>query len=154
MLDKPFAAKRAPSRLELCPVGAWPLRFDELVQPVLDARCVSCHKAGVEDAQAAAFDLTLKHSYGSLLGYADGDPRKLAFEKDYSEVGDCPSRQSKLLQLLTAEKSHHGVRLQAKERERLTTWMDTYAHRQGSYSPRQEEQLRALKRALVPMLEE
>ena len=154
VLDMPLAAKRAPSRLKLGPVGSWPLRFDELVQPVLDARCVSCHKAGVEHAQAAAFDLTPRHSYESLLGYADGDLRKLAFEKDYSEVGDCPSRQSKLLQLVTAEKSHHGVRLQPKELERLTTWMDTYAHRQGSYSPRQEEQLRALKRALGAMLEE
>ena len=54
----PLAALREPSQLTPGPDGSWPLRFDQLVQPVLDRHCVSCHKPGVENAAAAAFDLT------------------------------------------------------------------------------------------------
>ncbi len=94
---------REPSKLTPGPDGCWPLRFDQLVQPVLDRHCVSCHKPGVENAAAAAFDLTPAAAYKKLLEYADGDLRKLAFERDRSIAGQMPARNSKLYRLLTAE---------------------------------------------------
>ena len=103
--------------------------------------------AVAEDWQGSRID-------GLLIEYAEGDLRKLAFEKDQSMVGDCPARKSKLLDLLTQPKGHEGIRLGAADIERLITWMDTYAHRQGSFSENQEEQLRELKRKLAPMLAE
>ena len=38
-----IAASREPSKLTPGPAGCWPLRYDQLVQPVLDKSCVSCH---------------------------------------------------------------------------------------------------------------
>lgn len=141
----PAAAKRAPSPLTPEATGTWPLRYDVLVQPVLDAQCVRCHQPGYADALAAAFDLTPAKSYDTLLAYGDNDLRTLAFEKDRSEVGDCVARQSKLLALLTAEGGHEGVVLSGEDLDRMKVWMDTYTHRQGAFSEEQERQLVALR---------
>jgi hypothetical protein len=128
------------------------LRFDELVRPILDAKCVRCHWADSEDWLAAETDLTIGKGYAALLDYAQGDLRTLAFEKDRSFAGECPAANSQLWQLLTSGKGHHGVVLDAAERERLATWMDTYAHQTGSFSAEQEEQLRELRKELTPLL--
>jgi len=150
----PLAAAREPSRITPGADGSWPLNYARLVQPVLDRKCVACHKADGDNAEAALFVLTAGKSYDNLLNYADGDLQKLAFEKDRSLVGECPAGKSKLLQLITAKEGHYDVTLDADEFRRLATWMDTYAHRTGSFSPEQEDQLRQLRRDLAPMLNE
>jgi hypothetical protein len=149
----PLAALREPSKLTAGPSGTWPLKYEELVQPVLDRACVSCHRSGSGNAPAARFDLTAARSYDSLLGYADKDLRTLAFERDRSAVGDCPARQSKLLALLKAPGGHAGVHLDRDGLDRLATWMDLYAQRQGHFSPEQETALRALREQFRGMLE-
>lgn len=146
----PLAAVEGPSRLRPGPDGSWPLHYDRLVQPVLDQYCVSCHRPGADDAKGARFDLTPGKSYGRLIGYGGEDLKKLAFERDYSVVGDMPARKSKLMKLIAD--GHYDVPLDAEARERLITWMDTYAHRQGSFSPGQEERLRQLKGAWSDLL--
>ncbi len=150
----PLAATRAPAKLVPGPTGSWPLRYDELVQPMLDRHCTQCHGPQSEDAAAARFDLTAAVSYRNLLNFGDQDLHKLVFERDRSVVGECPAAQSKLLALLTAEDGHEGVRLGDEELRRLIVWMDTYGHLQGAFSPEQEEELRALRRTLAPMLAE
>jgi len=137
----PLAASRAPSPLEPGPEGSWPLRFDRLVQPVLDQHCVSCHRPDSDDAAAAALDLTAAKSYPSLLEFGDGDLRKLAFERDRSIAGEMPARSSRLYQLLTSPDGHYEAKLSPEDLRRLVTWMDTYAQRFGSYSDAQEQQL-------------
>ena len=149
----PVALGRTPSKLTAGPDGSWPLRYDRLVQPVLDQHCVVCHHPGSDNAQAARYDLTAARSYDNLLNYADKDLSKLAFERDRSTVNDLPARQSKLLALLRAEKGHEGVRLDADSLNRLIVWMDLYAQRLGHYSDQQEEQLRELRRKLATLLE-
>lgn len=149
----PLAARRAASRLSPGPAGSWPLCYSELVQPVLDQKCATCHRSDGDDPQAAAFVLSADRSYESLLGYADNDLRTLAFEKDRSFAGDCVARQSKLLQLIT-DKDHYGARLDADDLERLVTWMDTYAHRTGSFSSDQEAQLREFRQDVAHLLEQ
>ena len=148
----PLALLREPSQLTPEPDGCWPLRFDQLVQPVLDRHCVSCHKPGVENAAAAAFDLTPAAAYKKLLEYADGDLRKLAFERDRSIAGQMPARNSKLYRLLTAEPGHYEVRLPEEDRRRLAVWMDTYAQQSGSFSETQEQQLRELREKVSALL--
>ncbi|MCP4783473.1 MAG: hypothetical protein GY903_08415 [Fuerstiella sp.] len=150
----PLATQRPASRLLPDPSGSWPLRYDELVQPVLDRRCVGCHAPDSEDSVAAAFDLTPTASYDALMEFADGDLRKLAFEKDWSVVGDGPARNSKLLELLTRDAGHYGVQLSGEDFQRLVVWMDTYAQRLGSYSDDQEERLRELRHVVAPLLDE
>jgi hypothetical protein len=139
----PLAAREEPARLRLGPEGSWPLRYDQLVQPVLDRECVSCHRPDADDREAAAFDLTPARSYESLIHYADDDLKKLAFERDQSFVGECVAQNSKIMALLAA--GHHDVRLDAESLERLTTWLDTYAQRQGHFSAEQEQELHQLK---------
>ena len=53
-----LALARGPSKITPDVEGTWPLRFDTLVQPVLDQKCTSCHQASAPDAQAAKFDLS------------------------------------------------------------------------------------------------
>ena len=149
----PLAMTREPSRLTLDPPGSWPLDYAELVQPVLEKHCVSCHRPDSKDPKAARFDLTAAKSYGSLMSYADKDLEKLAFEKDRSIPGQCVAANSKLMALLTAPDGHEGVHLDPDSHARLVTWMDTYAHRQGHFSPEQAEQLRAFREELAGILE-
>ena len=148
---RPMAALREPSRITLGPAGSWPLRFADLVQPILDKSCVSCHKPGGENDKAARFDLTAKNSYANLLAFANKDLEKLVFEKNASLVGQCPASKSKLLAMLTDENGHEGVHLDEDSYNRLVTWMDVYAQRQGSFSERQEQELRELRMKLAAM---
>lgn len=150
----PIAMLREPSKLAPGPSGSWPLRYDELVQPVLEEHCVRCHEPGADDAKAAAFDLTPAKSYQNLLNYADKDLEKLAFERDRSIVGQTPARHSKLLVFLRDGDGHESVQLDDDALRRLITWMDTYAHRIGHFSDEQEAQLRRLRRGLASILEE
>jgi len=150
----PLASTRAPSKLKPGPAGSWPLRFDELVQPVLDRQCVRCHRPASREAKASKLDLTPAKSYDSLLTFGGQNLRGLVVERDRSVAGNCPARNSKLLALLTAEHGHEGVKLDKDSLRRLETWMDAYAQRLGCFSAKQEAQLREFREKLKPMLEE
>jgi hypothetical protein len=134
----PLALLEEPSKLTLGCEGSWPLRFDQMVQPVLDRHCTSCHSPTGESHE---YDLTGSKAHASLLAYANDDLRNLVFEKDYSLPGEGPSLRSKLLQYLVTDDLHREIELNADERERLYTWMDTYGHTQGAFSPEQEAEL-------------
>jgi hypothetical protein len=149
-----IAAHREPSRLTPGPAGSWPLRFDTLVQPVLDKSCVSCHSPGSNNEHAAHFDLTAEKSYQSLISFAAKDLEKLAFEKDVSIVGQSPAMQSKLFALLTRPDGHEGVHLDEESFERLATWIDVYAQKLGSFSEEQEQELREFRRNIRSLLVE
>ena len=151
---RPLATLREASRIKPGPPGSWPLRFDRLVQPVLDKSCVSCHGPAGDNAKAVALDLTGAKAYQNLLSFADKDLEKLAFEKDVSNIGQCPAANSKLLAVLTNHDGHEGVQLAPDSFNRLVTWMDTYAQRLGSFSDAQEEQLRRLRQEMAPLLAE
>ncbi len=149
----PRATTRPPSKLRPGPEGSWPLRYDRLVQPVLDKHCISCHSQKSDKPRASKLDLTAAQSYDSLLNFGNKDLHKLAFERDRSMVGEMPARKSKLYALLIAEKGHEGVRLDADSLQRLVTWMDTYACRQGYFSAKQEGELTEFRKKLEGMLE-
>jgi hypothetical protein len=146
-----MAAFREPSRITVGPEGTWPLDYRRLVQPVLDRHCVSCHKPSGE---AAETDLTPERSYAVLMAY--GGDRSLAthvqarYDARRSVAGQCAAMASPLTDLLAED--HYGARLSAGESQRLIIWMDTYGQRSGSHSPRQEEELRALRTRLSPLL--
>ena len=147
-----LAAARAPSQIVPGPTGSWPLRFDQLVQPLLDQRCVECHRPGGKDALAAKLDLTPDHAYASLLGFAGGDLKQHALERDRSVPGAGTAANSKLWKLLSQADGHAGVTLDADSTRRLLTWLDTYAQRSGHYSEQQEAKLSAFRRDCAPLL--
>jgi hypothetical protein len=134
----PLALLREPARLTLGCEGSWPLRFDQMVQPVLDRRCTSCHSPTGESPE---YDLTGPKAHASLLAYADNDLQNLVFEKDASIPGDTPSLRSKLLRYLATDDLHRKIDLDPDELDRLYTWMDTYGHTQGAFSSEQEAEL-------------
>ena len=49
------------------------------------------------------------------------------------------------MKMLTDEKGHYDVKLTPDDLDRLITWLDTYAHKVGSFSDEQEKELLALK---------
>jgi hypothetical protein len=151
--NKPaLAALREPSKLTPGPDGSWPLHFDQLVQPVLNRYCVSCHALDCKDAQATKLDLRPGKAWQSLISFGDEDLKKQAFERDQSIPGQGTAANSKLWAILTQEPGHKGVRLNADGLHRLATWMDTYAHRQGFFSEEQEKELKKFHRSLSGMM--
>lgn len=150
-----LASRRAPSRLKPGPEGSWPFRFDRLVQPVLDRQCVSCHQPGAKDPAAARYDLTAAKSYESLVNFGKPSLRDqvwAAYRRGASIEGDGIAQRSALRALLEAPVAHYEVRLGPEDRERLFTWMDTYAQRVGHFSEEQEQELLRLRRDSAAIL--
>lgn len=148
----PLASLRAPSRLKPGPDGSWPLRFDHLIQPVLDAQCVRCHHPAAEDARAAKFNLTPARAYETLVGYGRPSLRDsvlAAYREGVSTEGRNPAQISPLLTRLGEKGGHYGVTLDAAARERFITWLDTYGQRLGHFSDEQERELIELKRVMA-----
>jgi hypothetical protein len=126
------------------------LDFAQLVGPVLERRCVSCHQPGNEAHQ---FDLTPEKSYDSLVDFGTPSLRDhvmARYDQGRSTPGEGAAQTSALLQLL--DKGHYDVELSAEDRERLITWMDTYAQRRGSFDIDQEQRLQSLKSSLQAIL--
>ncbi|MFO8011988.1 MAG: discoidin domain-containing protein [Phycisphaerae bacterium] len=156
---EPLQAQRRPaSRLRPGPEGTWPLRFDRLVRPVLDAHCVRCHGPDGRKEAVARLNLAPGKAYQSLVGY--GGDKGLAkhvesrWRGGRSVAGACAARESPILAMLTSEKGHHDVRLGEGDLARLITWMDTYAQRRGAFSDEQERRLLALREQWADLLDE
>ncbi len=151
---RPLATLRHPSRIEPGPDGSWPLRFDTLVQPMLDKNCISCHALGGSDPKAAALDLTAGKGYDSLLAYGGNNLRSLAYERAKSIPGEGVACTSKLLEVLRAGEQHAKLKLDTDSITRLVVWMDVYAQRLGHFSNEQEQELIELKGKLSAILEQ
>jgi len=152
-----LAALREPSKITAGPEGSWPLRFDKLVQPVLDRHCVSCHSPGSQDVKAAKYDLTPAKSYELLIAYGKPSLRDQVWEgyrRGYSIDGEGPARRSALLAYLHADPVHTKVELTGDSLARVVTWMDTYAQRLGAFSDAQEQGLRELRLSMARLLED
>lgn len=150
-----LAARRAPSKITVGPEGSWPLRYDRLVQPVLDQHCVRCHRSDSSNKEAAQLDLTnADKSYQALLTYGKPSLQEhvwTRYREGRSVAGEGAAQTSALLALL--RKGHYGVKLDDDSFTRLVTWMDTYAQRLGSFSAEQEERLREFRRKVAGLLE-
>ncbi len=144
----PMAMRRKASAIRPAPDGAKPYSFARLVQPVLDAKCVSCHG---EKRAAKAPDLRagdwrkdkngFSTSYRSLLphvhwfayDYVVTKRQKgnyLAFfEPAYTAPRTTGAYASPLYHML--KKGHHGVKLTPEEWERLLVFMGSNAQYVG-----------------------
>ena len=130
----PQAMRRAPSAIQPGPDGAAPFNYVRLVQPVLDAKCVSCHG---EKRAPKAPDLRLGDWRKNRRGYATSwmnlvgrtahfatRTRNFAFmEPAYTQPGAWLAMAAPLRKMLDA--GHHGVKLTPEERARLILWMDS-----------------------------
>lgn len=152
-----LAARREPSRIQPGPEGSWTMDYSRLVQPVLDAKCVSCHSPGSRDPRAAAPDLTPHRSWESLTRFGKPSLQDVVwagYRRGYSIEREGPALGSALLRLLDAEGGHAGAMLSPAERERFVIWMDAYAQRRGTFDELQENDLEQLRRDCAPLLAE
>ena len=129
----PIALRREPSELVSEGVGTQPVNFPELVQPILDARCVECHEKEESVAKGAP-DMSRKPSHGYYASYWNlasqgfattdfGDPLR-------SIPGKFGARASKLYPMLD---DHYGVKLTDSERRRIALWLDKTSNFYGVY---------------------
>ncbi|MBM3498834.1 MAG: hypothetical protein FJX74_09195 [Armatimonadetes bacterium] len=140
------ALRRPPSTIEPGPEGSRPFSYPRLVQPVLDARCVSCH--GDTDP-GGGVKLT-----GAPEGQYSVSYNALAPRVPYSDQGlvdplSTPNRfgarGSTLAKLLLD--GHRDVTLSDEEFSRLVTWMDANALFYGTFDP--DDQARQLRGELI-----
>jgi len=133
---QPLALSKPPDLIAPHSWGDKPFSYSEVVQPVLDAKCTSCHSPTVASAaspmHAVAPDLTgtldadrVPASYRSLIAggwlhVIDCGFNSAGCEK--REPLTFGSVKSKLWPLL--QSGHHGVELTTDEMLRLKTWTD------------------------------
>jgi hypothetical protein len=146
------AALRPPSRIQPGPDGSWPLSFETLVQPVLDQYCVECHGPNGKKAEAQSLPLVAGAAYKTLLGFADENIKKQAFERDRSLPNEGVAANTRLWRMLTGSPAHQDLTLDPQSLSRVALWLDTYAHRQGFFSEQQQEELLRLRQQLAPLL--
>ena len=136
----PAAMRRAPSRIKPGPDGSAPFNYRRLVQPVLDAKCVSCHgekrapkapdlRAGDWRKNKWGFSTSwnnLVHRTNYFIREIIEDRRRVDWEffvPAYTTPGKNLAIGAPLRKMLDA--GHHGVKLTPEERERLILWMDS-----------------------------
>jgi len=147
------AMAREPSRLTPGPEGSWPLRYDRLVQPVLDTHCVKCHNPQGKAEAVKKLDLTPAQSYAALIKACSPNLADLArrdYGGGYSRVAAGIAASSPILAML--RKGHNDLKLAPDDFARLITWMDTYAQTQGFFSPEQERDLERFRERAKALL--
>jgi hypothetical protein len=135
----PIAFSKPAVRLTKTPESGKPYGFVEMVQPILNAKCVSCHNAekadGGYDLSAAIEKNGYTTSYRSLCRDSELVPRFPERNQIQQTVpgGKIGARGSKLIQLLKSK--HADVTLTSYELERIGTWIDLNAVFYGAYDP-------------------
>ena len=124
----PIALTKPPRAIAPHPWGDGPFSYSAVVQPVFDAKCVSCHDGRAEariDLRGTLDAERVPTSYRTLIGrgwvhFVDCGFNSAGCEK--REPLTFGTVQSKLWPLLEA--GHHGVELTGEEKLRVKTWTD------------------------------
>jgi hypothetical protein len=157
---------RPAARIQPGALGGRPFSFVEVVQPILDRHCVSCHggakpDAGIDLSRTVAGTFT--RSYVSLCGdvnfwHTGTNPENAVKAlvprfgaRNQIQVtppgGQYGARGSRLIRLLRA--GHYDVRLTDADYRRLGAWIDLNAIFYGVNQP--EDQARQLRGEIVAM---
>ena len=141
----PLALRRTPSAIRPEVEGTCPYSYPRLVQPVLDAKCVSCHgdtrKATMPDLRRGEWQKNPFRFYSSFFGlvphvkyfsnaYRGKEWWKVGVQRDafvqpYTEPGQFGALASPLYAMLS--KGHHDVKLTDEEMRRLVIFMESNA---------------------------
>ncbi len=152
-----LASQRPPSTIEPGPEGSNPFNYAILVQPVLDKRCVECHRpgrtdGGVDLCGAPAGEFTVSYNaLAPLVPFSQWKGAPQANHEPLTHPDQFGARASKLMQLLLA--GHENVSLTQEEYERLITWMDANALFYGTFDPQDQQRQRRGERIAGPALE-
>ena len=133
MNTQPTAMKRKPSPITPEVDGTNPFSYPRLVQPILDAKCITCHEKARADGKKAP-DLAkgdwqkdgdlFYASYRRLMPYVYNYGGGIWLQnRSYTKPLTFGANASKLYKMLKA--GHHDVALTADEMHRLILWMDS-----------------------------
>jgi hypothetical protein len=135
-----LALKRKPSEPVPETSDLHPLLFPNLVQPVINKKCLDCHNSK-ENAPSLRGDRFVKNgwseSYQTLAPLAwamhggNGALNKKNNNLSFSIPGEIGANKSKLYEML--KNGHHGVQLTDDEMKRLIIWLDCNSVFYGSY---------------------
>ena len=146
----PLAYRRAPSKIAPEVDGGKPWNYPNVVQPVFDRKCISCHSPSNRKFDAKKMpNLTMgdrqHNSYHFATSFLEIVERNLVqfytntytgpgwykkgvqrddFTFPYSEPGKVGARGSRLYKIL--KDGHHGVTLTSEEWRRLILFMDAH----------------------------
>jgi len=123
----PMAMRRQPSTLQPPPWGAGPFSYEQVVQPVWDARCIRCHNAkdkqqinltGVLDRDGipASYRTLIAKGWIHYFDYTWGREHSKAEPLTFGTV------KSRLWKILDA--GHHDLQLTSQETRRVKCWID------------------------------
>ena len=130
---QPTAMKRKPSPITPEVDGTNPFSYPRLVQPIFDAKCVTCHETaraeGKKTPDLSKGDWQKDHdlfyaSYRSLMPYVYNYGGGIWLGgRSYTLPMTFGANASKLYKILKG--GHHDVKLTAGEMHRLILWMDS-----------------------------
>jgi hypothetical protein len=136
-----LALIREPSKPAAPPWGAGPFWYEQVVQPVLDRHCVSCHDgsqgkskidltAGVDENQSPASYRTLIQK--GYVHYFDCNWHKQHQKAEPLSFGTVKSRLFPIL----ADDNHRKVKLSDNELRAIKCWIDLNCPLWGDYQHR------------------
>lgn len=122
-----MAAQREPSQIQPPPWGAGPFAYEKVVQPVWDAKCISCHNAKDKKKINLTGDLDadlVPASYRTLIsqGWVHYFDWRYNVEHTKAEPGTFGTLKSKLWKTLDA--GHYDVKLTTEQMRRVKCWID------------------------------
>ena len=129
---QPIAVQRGPSTITPDVAGSNPFSYPRLVQPVLDASCVSCHQAqGALDLSAGNYVNNFNYWYNSYLNLAGYAFYYGAYANDGYDTWNTPvsipgqfGAKASLLYQQVLTTNHYGLQLSTNDLHRLTLWLD------------------------------
>jgi hypothetical protein len=121
------AAQREASPIEPPPWGAGPFAYEKVVQPVWDAKCVSCHDAKDKDKINLTGTLDADRvpaSYRTIIsrGWVHYFDWNYGVQHNLAEAGSFGTLKSKLWKVLDA--GHYDVKLTTEQMRRVKCWID------------------------------
>ena len=153
----PAAFQRDASRLQETPESGRPYGFMEMVQPILDSKCVECHSAenpeGGYDLSRRIVDNGYTVSYNAICR----DSRMIPRFPERNQIqqttpgGEIGARGSGLIGLL--KQGHEDVNLSPEELRQIGTWIDLNAVFFGAYDEESLQYQRLGKAIPMPVLE-
>ncbi len=131
-----IALHRPPSKIDPGTLGGRPFSFVQMVQPVLNKHCVTCHDS---KKPAGGIDLTATPSKGFTRSYWSlaGDPRLVPRFPARNQIQTTPpggkfgALGSRLMRIL--RQGHQGASPSDEELRTLAAWIDCNAVFYGSY---------------------
>jgi hypothetical protein len=142
--NRSIALTKPALRIQETPESGRPYGFVEMVQPILDAKCVSCHN---DQKLEGGYDLSRKlGKNGFTVSYSSlcRDPKMIPRFVQRNQIqqsepgGNIGAIGSGLIKLL--RKNHADVELTPEELRRIGTWIDLNAVFYGTYNPFQLSQ--------------